>query len=116
MERIGQTLDHTVTREREGRPEIRLLRILLERRQEPVSIGWLAEEYGSRFTGGEAPEPRWVGFLIRERLGLRTEKRHGVFRLAEGQADVVRRLAVRFDLAESGDVGDIGDVARGSAS
>lgn len=111
---IGRTLDAGVIREREDRPEVRLLRLLLDRPPEPVTIGWLAEEYGARFAGSDTPEPRWIGYLVREKLGLRTERRHGVFRLAEGQGDTIRECAARIGLLDSGDVGDVGDVAAGT--
>lgn len=107
----GQSLDDAVIREREDRPDVRLLRLLLDRRAETATIGWLAEEYGARFAGGDTPTPRWIGYVVRERLGLRTERRHGVFRLAEGQGDAIRKRAERIGLLESGDIGDIGDVA-----
>lgn len=114
VEAIGRNLDAVVIREREDRPEVRLLRLLLDRHSEAPTIGWLAEEYGARFAGGDTPEPRWIGYVVRERLGLRTERRHGVFRLVEGQGDAIRERAARIGILDSGDVEDVEDVAEGS--
>jgi len=68
--------------------------------------------------------PKWIGTLIRRKLNLKTQKRHGVFVIAPSEAPRLERLYEKYgigrdeadgsapDLALAGDLGDVGDVAQ----
>lgn len=50
---------------------------------------------------------------MRHKLGLKTEKRHGSYEIAAGETPKLRLLFEKYGIeAESGDVGDMGDVRR----
>jgi hypothetical protein len=48
--------------------------------------------------------PRYVGYLLRKKLLLRTEKRHGVFVIPEGEMKKLPRLLERYGLSEDREV------------
>ncbi len=52
-----------------------------------------ADEYDRKVT------PKWVGTILRNRLHLRTEKRHGVFTLADSEGPKLDLLFERFGVA-----------------
>jgi hypothetical protein len=68
------------------------------------------EEYGGRVT------PRWIGGVLRRRLGLRTQKSHGTFLVPPSEYPKLAHLYDRFGVSpvgepgeEAGGRGDIGD-------
>jgi hypothetical protein len=68
------------------------------------------EEYGGRLT------PRWIGGVLRQRLGLKTQKSHGTFLIPPSELPKLAYLAEKFGIApvgeqvlEAGGHGDIGD-------
>jgi hypothetical protein len=75
------------------------------------------EEYGGKLT------PRWIGNVLRRRLGLRTHKSHGTFLVPPSELPKLAHLAERYGVAAAGDQGtvkgrpgghgDIGDDERG---
>ena len=79
-----------------------------------IAIG-LAERVGDDWD--RKITPHWVGYLLRRKLGLRTEKRHGSFVIAETEGAKLASLFTRYGIGPaSGDLGDLGDFARtGSA-
>lgn len=63
-------------------------------------------EYGRRLT------PKWIGSLLRRRLGLRPQKSHGIFVLPPSEYSKLKRLFERYGIEEpeSGGHGDVGDI------
>ena len=67
--------------------------------------------------------PRWIGTIVRKRLGLATRKSHGVYRLDPTELAKIGYLCERYGLAiqprqpssKGGDLGDFGDVEKVSA-
>ena len=54
--------------------------------------------------------PKWVGYLLRRKLGLRPEKRHGgVFVIPDSEHPTLRQLYERYGVALE-DMGDVEDV------
>ena len=49
--------------------------------------------------------PKWVGALLRRRLHLKTEKRHGTYVLAEGQSAQLAHLFDKYGIENDGDDG-----------
>ena len=57
---------------------------------------------------------KWVGAVLRKRLGLKATKSHGVFVLGSGELGKLPRLYEKYGMAEDEDAGghrDFGDVA-----
>jgi hypothetical protein len=51
--------------------------------------------------------PHWVGHIVRRKLGLKTEKRHGSYVIASAEAPKLARLYEKYGVsADSGDFGD----------
>lgn len=72
-----------------------------------LPVGDVAERFRQK-AGGDLDRPvtpRYVGFLLRKKLLLRTEKRHGVFVIPEGEMKKLPRLLERYGIgAEAGSV------------
>ena len=72
-----------------------------------VAIG-LAERVGDDWE--KKITPHWVGHILRKKLGLRTEKRHGSFIIAETEGLKLASLFTRYGIGPAaGDLGDSGD-------
>jgi hypothetical protein len=69
----------------------------------------LTESYGEEFE--RKITPHWVGRVVRRKLGLRTEKRHGSYVIVPEEAGKLARLYERYGIA--GDLGDSGDSEKG---
>lgn len=94
---LGVELDNRLRGERRDRAEAVLAALLLAwDGDSPPSVGDLARAYSRSVEDATGVSPRWIGFLLRERLGLRTEKRHGVFVVAPGQEERLELLMKRF--------------------
>lgn len=90
-----------------------------------LGIGDLARAFAVRYPDdADRPmTPKWLGFILRRRLRLRTEKRHGVFVIADGEHAKLPRLLERYGLEpltqgspepvalSPEDLGDLGDVS-----
>jgi hypothetical protein len=55
------------------------------------------EEYGGRLT------PRWIGGVLRRRLGFRTQKSHGTFLVPPSELPKLVHLAERYGVARGGE-------------
>lgn len=49
--------------------------------------------------------PRWVGNVIRKKLGFKTYRRGGAYYVAESEKEKLDRLFDRYGLHEGGEVG-----------
>ncbi|HEY6803877.1 MAG TPA: hypothetical protein VI306_09890 [Pyrinomonadaceae bacterium] len=66
-----------------------------------ASVNAIAERFMERH-GGEyerAVTPRWIGGIVRTRLGLRTQKSNGVFVLPPSEEPKLQRLYERYGIA-----------------
>jgi hypothetical protein len=71
----------------------------------------MADRHGDEFD--RKLTPRWIGHVIHQKLGLKTEKRHGNFEIAAEETPKLRVLFEKYGVeAESGDIGDFGDIGR----
>ncbi len=97
--------------------EAQLLEILHARWQAGGSLSVkdittaFAEEHG--FEYGRSLTPKWIGSLLRRRLGLRPQKSQGSFILPPSEYSKLKRLFERYGIesAEAGGHGDVGDIA-----
>ena len=63
-----------------------------------LPVGDIADRFRQKM-GGDLDRPvtpRYVGYLLRKKLLLRTEKRHGVFVIPEGEMKKLPRLLERY--------------------
>jgi hypothetical protein len=77
------------------------------------------ERYGSEY---DRPiTNKWIGYLIRRKLNIKTQKSHGIFAIPLAENDRLRRLYEKYGLAEPGDasrvdVGEVGEVGAEAVS
>jgi hypothetical protein len=96
--------------------EAQVLEIIQELQGPPHGTGLSIREITGRFIErhGEDFErrvtPHWIGQIVRRKLGLRTEKRHGSYVVAASEGPKLTRLFEKFGIdASLGDLGDSGD-------
>jgi hypothetical protein len=101
--------------------EAEVLEVVQDLRESPyangISIKEIAERVSERY--GDDFErkvtPHWIGHVIRRRLGLKTEKRHGIFVIAATEGPKLTRLLEKYGITAedrgAGDSGDLGDSA-----
>ena len=101
--------------------EAQVLEVIQELRDSPyangISIKEIAERVGERY--GDDFErkvtPHWIGHVVRRRLNLKTEKRHGIYVIASTEGAKVTRLLEKYGVAAdphgTEDSGDLGDSA-----
>jgi hypothetical protein len=100
--------------------EAQMLEIIQEIQQDPFSPGLAIKEIAERFIArhGEDFErkitPHWVGYIIRRKLGLRTEKRHGKYMIAAPEGTKLARLFDKYGVgADARDLGESEDSMTG---
>jgi hypothetical protein len=100
--------------------EAQVLEIIQELQETGYGLGISIKEIATRFIEqhGEDFErkitPHWVGHIIRRKLGLKTEKRHGSYVIASSEAPRLARLYEKYGISvTSGDLGDSGDFEGG---
>jgi hypothetical protein len=85
--------------------EAQMLEIIHELQRDPYSPGLAVKEITERFIARHSEEfdrkitPRWVGFIIRQKLGLKTERRETGYVIASGEAPKLPRLYAKYGLA-----------------
>jgi hypothetical protein len=101
--------------------EAQVLEIIQELRESPYANGIsikeitdrMSERYGDDFE--RKVTPHWIGHVIRKRLGLKTEKRHGTYMIATTEGPKVTRLLEKYGVTAedraSGDSGNLGEFA-----
>ena len=80
-----------------------------------LSVNAITRAFGERF--GEEYDRKitahWIGYMIRRKLGLKTEKRHGIYVLAASERAKLARLFERYGITTPpGDLRDFGDLAQ----
>jgi len=103
--------------------EAQMLEIIQELQQEPFSPGLAIKEIAERFIARHSEDferkitPHWVGYIIRRKLGIKTEKRHGSYFVAGSEGPKLARLLEKYGVSsenqDSGDLGDSGDSVEG---
>src|SRR5207249_1523220 len=98
--------------------EAQVLEIIQELQSVSDGAGIAIKEIANRFIEqhGEDFErkvtPHWVGHIVRKKLQLKTEKRHGSYVVASSEGSKLARLFEKFGVStDQGDLGDSGDFA-----
>ena len=99
--------------------EAQMLEIIQEIRQDPYHQGLAIKEIAERFIARHSEDfeykitPKWVGNVIRKKLGLKTEKRHGgIYMIAASEGRRLAFLCERYGVSSTQeDLGDFGDLA-----
>jgi hypothetical protein len=99
--------------------EAQVLEIIEELHGSSHGLGLSIREIASRFIERHGEEferkvtPHWIGQIVRRKLGLRTEKRHGSYVIGDSERAKLLRLYEKYGVAaSSGDLGDSGDFRR----
>jgi hypothetical protein len=114
---LARGVHRELLRDRAHDPACELLSVLAEiaqERAEPLSVQELAEIFSSRSLLDRPVTPRYVGYLLRQRLFLKPERRRGVFVLPVAEFEKLPALLSRYGLSE--DIGDVGDVGTGAGN
>ena len=73
---------------------------------------WFADRYREDFE--RKITAHWIGYVVRRKLGLKTEKQHGNYVIAASEGPKLTRLLEKYGVDVShGDLGDSGDSATG---
>ena len=64
---------------------------------------WFADRYGEDYE--KKITPRWIGFTIRKRLGLKTQKSHGQFVIPPSEIPKLNRLYEKYGISKEEVVG-----------
>ncbi|MBI4469803.1 MAG: hypothetical protein HY650_10845 [Acidobacteria bacterium] len=96
--------------------EAKVLEILRELRDSPYDGALSIKEIRDRFAARYEEDferkitPHWIGFIIRRKLQLRTERRHGNYVIAPTEGDKLVRLFEKYGIdTPTVDLGDSGD-------
>lgn len=96
--------------DRSARVEALVLEAIAQLIQEGkiLSMRQLADRFAERFGAdfGRPITPRWIGGIVRRRLGLVPQKSHGVFVIPPTELPKLEYLFTRYGLRDVGDVGD----------
>jgi hypothetical protein len=100
--------------------EAQVLEIIQELQGAGYGSGVTIKEIATRFIEAHGEDferkvtPHWVGHIVRRKLGLKTEKRHGSYVIVASEGPKLARLYEKYGVsAVPGDLGDSGDFAEG---
>src|SRR3989442_6434996 len=95
--------------------EAQVLEIIRELQQSAYEPGVSIKEITNRFAEQHSEEyerkitPHWIGQIVRRKLHLKTEKRHGSYVVAATEGLKLVRLFERYGISSPRDLGDSGD-------
>jgi hypothetical protein len=102
--------------------EAQVLEIIQELRESPYTDGLSIKEITERMSERHSDDferkvtPHWIGYVVRRKLGLKTEKHHGIYVVAASEGPKLTRLLEKYGVTAEpvpGDSGDLGDSAAG---
>jgi len=98
--------------------EAQVLEIIRELREEG-EVSPSIKDITSRFIDRHSEDferkitPHWIGQIVRRKLGLRTEKRHGSYVIRAAESPKLARLSEKYGIdPDRGNLGDSGDFPR----
>jgi len=117
LRQVAQEYNRELVADRGMDLEAQVLEVIQDLRESPyvngISIKEIAERVGERY--GDDFErkvtPHWIGSVVRRRLGLKTEKRHGIYMIAATEGAKLTRLFEKYGIGV--DSQDSGDFAGG---
>jgi hypothetical protein len=68
---------------------------------------WFADRFGDEYE--KKVTTKWIGSIIRKRLGLKTQKSHGVFVIPTSEVPKLRRLYEKYGLTTKGEEGSVNE-------
>ena len=124
VQEVARRYDRELVADRAMDTEAQILEIIAELATSPdvpqVSIKEVTEQFGLRHAEDYQRKitPKWVGTLMRRRLGLKPQKRDGVFIVPVPELAKLDELRKRYGLTatEPGDVRDVVDVGTDALS
>src|SRR5208337_1210935 len=103
---VAQEYNRELVADRGMDLEAQVLEVVQDLRESPYANGIsikeiterVSERYGDDFE--RKVTPHWIGHVIRRRLGLKTEKRHGNYVIASTEGPKLTRLLEKYGIAE----------------
>lgn len=97
--RVAMTSQESVRASRENRLEVRTLQILtsLSACKQPLTLKAICEELASRY--GYSVSSRSLGHIIRNKLGLATQKRNGIYVVSGLDANTLNELMTTYGVS-----------------
>jgi hypothetical protein len=87
--------------------EAQVLEVIRElcRESKPLSIKVICERFADRHEADYQRKitPRWIGWIIRQRLGLATHKSNGMFLVSHIEPSILARLETKYGIASGDD-------------
>lgn len=124
LQSLAKAYQTEITTDRGMDMEAQVLQIIHDLREagEPLALkaitAWFADRHGEEYD--RKITPKWIGYVIRKKLHLKTQKSHGSFGIDPGQKSVIDRLCGKYGIEEaesletperdSGDFRDFGDI------
>jgi len=117
LREVAQEYNRELVADRGMDLEAQVLEVIQDLRESPyangISIKEVAERVSERY--GDDFErkvtPHWIGHVVRRRLGLKTEKRHGSYMIAATEGSKLTRLFEKYGIGVGSQ--DSGDSAGG---
>jgi hypothetical protein len=108
LRRVARDYHRDLVADRGMDVEAQLLEIIQELQQEPFLPGLAVKEIAERFVARHSEDferkitPHWVGYLIRRKLGLKTERHMDGYRIAPSETAKLARLYEKYGLLGPG--------------
>lgn len=102
LQKLARRFNQEAIAERGMDPEAQLLEIVRDMlaQDAPLAVkdiaDWFADRHGDEYE--RKVTAKWIGWIIRKRLRLPTQKRHGVFVIADGTQAKLAQLFARYGI------------------
>ena len=92
---------------------LRSVKTLLVKVSAPVTLRAVAQQFDTEWGERYRVEvsPRWIGSILRRRLGVHPQKSNGVYVIPTSEYPHLHDLFVQYQLEDVGDAGDIGSIS-----
>jgi len=112
LQQVAREYHKEIVADRGMDTEAQILEIIQELRESSYGTGLSIKDIASRFADRHADDfqrkitPHWVGYIVRRKLGLKTEKQHGNYVIAQSEGQKLDRLLERYGIeANKGNLG-----------
>lgn len=102
LQELARRYHGEIIAERGMDPEAQVLEIVRDLVAQGSSLAvkdiadWFADRHGDEYE--RKVTAKWIGWIIRKRLRLHTQKRHGVFVIADGELPKLKRMFERYGI------------------
>jgi hypothetical protein len=106
LREVARERNREIVADRAMDVEAQVLEVIrdLQRQRSKLTVGEVTAAFAERY-GRENERPitnKWVGYIIRRKLNIKTYKSHGVFTIPLSEHDRLRRLYEKYGIVEPG--------------